>query len=107
MELQHVTTFRRVRKDANFNAFPHRLEYNNIAYYIYFVAFTGNVKLSLSCRPLHFLLKAIEKLIKVNSTSEYAINKIDFSQTHFSGSIPMKILAPIWQQQAFLNGLWN
>ncbi|MEA7614596.1 DUF1398 family protein, partial [Salmonella enterica subsp. enterica serovar Anatum] len=36
--------FERVRKDANFNAFLIDLEYNNIAYYIYFVA-TGNVKI--------------------------------------------------------------
>ncbi|EIW2279041.1 DUF1398 family protein, partial [Salmonella enterica subsp. enterica] len=46
MELQLMFNhfFERVRKDANFNAFLIDLEYNNIAYYIYFVA-TGNVKI--------------------------------------------------------------
>ncbi|VEB58366.1 protein ycgX [Salmonella enterica subsp. enterica] len=55
MELQLMLNhfFERVRKDANFNAFLIDLEYNNIAYYIYFVA-TGNVKIITHAGPLHF-----------------------------------------------------
>lgn len=96
--------FERVRKDANFNAFLIDLEYNNIAYYIYFVA-TGNVKIITHAG--HFIsIKSNRKLIKVNATPNTQLIKLT-SAKHFSGSIPMKNTVLIWQRQAFLNGLWN
>ncbi len=106
MELQLMLNhfFERVRKDANFNAFLIDLEYNNIAYYIYFVA-TGNVKIITHAG--HFIsIKSNRKLIKVNSTPNTQLIKLT-SDKHFSGSIPMKNTVLIWQRQAFLNGLLN
>ncbi len=106
MELQLMLNhfFERVRKDANFNTFLIDLEYNNIAYYIYFVA-TGNVKIITHAG--HFIsIKSNRKLIKVNSTPNTQLIKLT-SAKHFSGSIPMKNTVPIWQRQAFLNGLLN
>ncbi len=85
-------------KDANFNAF-NDLEYNNIAYYIYFVA-TGNVK-NYHSHAGHFIsIKSNRKLIKVNSTPNTQLIKLDFSQTLFLEH-SMKNTVPIWQQQAF------
>ncbi len=106
MELQLMLNhfFERVRKDANFNAFLIDLEYNNIAYYIYFVA-TGNVKIITHAG--HFIsIKSNRKLIKVNSTPNTQLIKLT-SAKFFRASIPMKNTVPIWQRQAFLNGLWN
>lgn len=106
MELQLMLNhfFERVRKDANFNAFLIDLEYNNIAYYIYFVA-TGNVKIITHAG--HFIsIKSNRKLIKVNSTPNTQLIKLTSANT-FRASIPMKNTVPIWQRQAFLNGLWN
>ncbi|EEM0114604.1 DUF1398 domain-containing protein [Salmonella enterica subsp. enterica serovar Kentucky] len=84
MELQLMLNhfFERVRKDANFNAFLIDLEYNNIAYYIYFVA-TGNVKIITHAG--HFIsIKSNRKLIKVNSTPNTQLIKLT-SAKHFSG----------------------
>ncbi len=89
MELQLMLShfFERVRKDANFNAFLIDLEYNNIAYYIYFVA-TGNIKIITHAG--HFIsINSTRKLIKVNSTTNTELIKLT-SAKHFSGSIPMK-----------------
>ncbi|EAQ5466429.1 DUF1398 domain-containing protein, partial [Salmonella enterica] len=67
---------------ANFNAFLIDLEYNNIAYYIYFVA-TGNVKIITHAG--HFIsIKSNRKLIKVNSTPNTQLIKLT-SAKHFSG----------------------
>ncbi len=74
--------FERVRKDANFNAFIIDLEYNDIAYYIYFVT-TGNVKIITHAG--HFIsIKNSRKLIKVYSTTNTELIKLT-SAKHFSG----------------------
>ncbi|TRH40041.1 DUF1398 family protein, partial [Salmonella enterica] len=76
MELQLMLNhfFERVRKDANFNAFLIDLEYNNIAYYIYFVA-TGNVKIITHAG--HFIsIKSNRKLIKVCLIQQTIVSRI-------------------------------